>query len=510
MRRLRTVAKLYGLLILALGALLVIIAQNARASSGPAPADRSVPANQSSPSLLNALATITCTLSTTTTDSLGGSNHSFASAAILSNYDDLALAYGDQFAQAVAFEDYFVLNSASPNVTYTVQAIPDGVGNYNLGMIVYDVSHTAVYTDVNAFDNSAGLSLMFSTVSGSGPWYYKVFQLTPSCSGGTYHLDASFAVPPTITPTPSKTPTPTGTITPTPLPFGCQLDVDKFEPNNDFDSATTIGLGAKQDDLKYSDLNFVQCVYDGGSWDNDFFKARVKPGMLVTCETGDLSPGTDTNLILYDDSRNGINGSDDINRAGGDLSSAVTYYVTYEGWLYGLVGQGFNVPQDLEANYTYSYQCFIGSLATDTPTPTYTPAGPTNTPVPSDTPTPTITPTPTPPFIQIQALPTSTPAGLPLTQIPVSLQVYYDVDGNNKQDPGEGVSGVSARIFDLVTGNLLAQGFTDDTGRVTFTVSAPGAVHLVVPYFNFSTIVLPSGGSAVIRISPRELPQSIP
>jgi hypothetical protein len=32
-----------------------------------------------------------------------------------------------------------------------------------------------------------------------------------------------------------------------------------------------------------------------------------------------------------------------------------------------------------------------------------------------------------------------------------------------------------------------------------------------VPYFNFSSIILPaSGGSAVIRISPHELPRSIP
>ncbi|HZY45682.1 MAG TPA: hypothetical protein VFF70_13130, partial [Anaerolineae bacterium] len=254
-------------------------------------------------------------------------------------------------------------------------------------------------------------------------------------------------------------------------------------------------------------------TYDDGSWDNDFFKVRVKPGMLITCKTSALSAGTDTNLILYDESHNGINGSDDLNLAGGDLSSAVTYYVTYEGWLYALVGQGFNVPQNLEASYTYNFECAIGNLSTDTPTPTNTPAGPvepTRTRIPTDTPTPTITPTPTPPFIQIQPLPTATPVGLPLTRIPISLQVYYDADGNNKQDPGEGVSGVSVRIFDLVTGNLLTQGFTDETGRATFTVSAPGAVHLVVPYFNFSTIVLPSGGSAVIRISPRELPQSIP
>ena len=59
--------------------------------------------------------------------------------------------------------------------------------------------------------------------------------------------------------------------------------------------------------------------------------------MLVTCRTLDLTPGTDTNLILYDNDRNGINGNDDVNRAAGDLSSSVSYYVTYRGlvvWLW--------------------------------------------------------------------------------------------------------------------------------------------------------------------------------
>ena len=136
---------------------------------------------------------------------------------------------------------------------------------------------------------------------------------------------------------------------------------------------------------------------------------------------------------------------------------------------------------------------------------------PTETPTvpPSLTPSPTLSPTP--PFIQIVPLPTVTPPGLPTTAIPVSLQVYYDADGNNKPDPGEGVVGVSARIFDLTDGNLLAQGLTDPSGRINFTVTAVGAVQLVVPYFNFSRIILPaSGGAAVIRISPNELPRSIP
>jgi hypothetical protein len=382
-------------------------------------------------------------------------------------------------------------------------------------------SLTLVQSDVNTGDgNSAQIVTSFP---GIGPYYIKVYQISNFCSGGNYTFRFSSTAPtltpsltptPTTTPSPTRTPTPTRTITPTPGPFACTAGSDAFEPNNDFDTATTIGLG-----VKYTGLNFVECVQSGDSWDNDYFKVRVKPGMLVTCRTLDLSPGTDTNLILYDVNMNGITGQDDFNRAAGDLSSSVSYYSTFEGWLYGLVGEGFHRPQSEQAKATYSYECTIVSQYTPTPAPTPTdmPGVPTRTPVPTLTPTvpPTLTPSPTlsptPPFIKIVPLPTVTPAGLPGKSIPISLEVYYDIDSNNKPDPGEGVVGVSARVFDLTNGNLLAQALTDQTGRVNFTVTATGAVQLVVPYFNFSTIILPaSGGSAVIRISPHELPRSIP
>ena len=263
---------------------------------------------------------------------------------------------------------------------------------------------------------------------------------------------------------------------------------------------------------KYDNLNFVQWDVNSDEWDNDFLKVRVKPGMLVTCRTLQLKPGTDTNLILYDASQNGINGSDDVDRAAGDLSSSVTYYVTYEGWLYALVGEGFSRPAAEQAATGYSFECTIVNQSTPTPapTPTDSPNVPTRTPVPTDTPIPSPTLTPTPPFIKVNPLPTATPAGLPTQQVPVSLLTYYDANGNNKYDPGEGIVGISARVIDLTTGQLLAQGLTDTTGRVSFTVSAPGAVQLVVPYLNRSEIILPSGKAVTIRVSPSELPRTIP
>jgi len=135
---------------------------------------------------------------------------------------------------------------------------------------------------------------------------------------------------PAPTATGTATPIPTPTPPPTPTPAGFP---DAFEPNYDFDHATLIGLGQK-----YTGLNFVPVT--PGTEDNDFFKLWVKPGMLITCETLDLTPGTDTNLIVYDANRNGIVGNDDVNPQAGELGSRVTVMATWEGWMYLLVGQG--------------------------------------------------------------------------------------------------------------------------------------------------------------------------
>jgi hypothetical protein len=497
--------------VLSAGLLLILVALMLSLTHGAQAATSSVPLK---PILVPALspltqAAVTCNVALTTTASLN--NYTYQSAAQLSPYSGLTLFdhvvnVPTSTVQAATVSNWFQLASALPNTEYIVTATPDGVGNYNLGMIVYDATLTPIYTDTDVISNYS--ATFDGMLPAGGPYYFQIFQASSSCSGGTFRLTTNL-IGPTLTP--SRTPTPTRTITPTPGPFACATGSDKFEPNNDFDTATTIGLG-----VKYDGLNFVECVLSDGSWDNDFFKVRVKPGMLVTCSTLDLSPGTDTNLILYDNEHNGINGSDDVNRAAGDLSSSVSYYVTYEGWLYGLVGEGFHRPESEQASATYSYQCLIGNQSTATPslTPTFEPGRPTNTPVPptpTDTPIPSPTLSPTPPFIVINPLPTPTLVGLPTRNIPVSLQVYYDANDNNKPDPGEGISGVSARVFDLTDGKLLAQGLTDETGRVSFTVTAVGAVQLVVPYFNYSTIILPTaGGAAIIRISPRELPRSIP
>jgi hypothetical protein len=513
MKRVKIVGMLVaGLVVIVAMLMLAAASQPARAASHAAPLAQTAVRYAS---VLAPTAGVTCTLSTTTTEFQPG-NQSFATAVILSNASFLSLvpttyvAPGAPPVDVATQDDYYFMNANVGNIV-SVSAIPENSasGNYNLGLDVYDQAYRLLQSDTDTTDFSASITIVPTY---TGQMYFRVYQLNTAgrCTGGYYSLLFTNKTPtptPSLTSTPTRTPSPTKTIGPTVTPYAGAPSVDAFEPNNDFDHATTLGLG-----VKYDNLNFVQWDVNSDEWDNDFFKVRVKPGMLITCHTLDLAPGTDTNLILYDNNRNGINGNDDVNRAAGDLSSSVTYYTTYEGWLYALVGEGFSRPLSEQQKTRYSFECIIGSQSTATPTiePTLPPGVPTRTPTPTITLTPSPTLSPTPPFIMVVPLPTVTPPGLPLVNIPVSLQVYYDANGNNQPDPGEGVVGVSARVFDLVTGRLLAQQLTDETGRVSFTVSAPGAVQLAVPYLNFSTIILPSGGSAVIRVSGRELPQSIP
>ena len=284
--------------------------------------------------------------------------------------------------------------------------------------------------------------------------------------------------------------------------------LDAFEPNYDFDHAAGIGLN-----VKYTNINFVPLP--GQTINNDYFKIRVKRGMLMTCETLDLSPGTDTNMILYDDSRNGLAGNDDVDKLQGELRSRVTVSINFDGFLYILVGQGYAVPPSQAIDYHYSLQCTSGAgEAGATPTPTQSPvvvpptARPPTLPPASSTPVPP-PPTPMPP-ISVRPLPTPTPPG-PVQQIVTAdLRVSYDANDNGAADPGEGVVGLPVRVYDDVTGAPLAQGFTDDSGRAVLSVSAVGPIRVVVPYLSFETTVPPGGATIPVLISPRDLPDQIP
>ena len=262
-----------------------------------------------------------------------------------------------------------------------------------------------------------------------------------------------------------------GTATPTPLPTATRVPgADICEYNGDFDSACLIGAGDT------FDMNFVPIW--GEDTDNDFYRIWVKPGLFYNCETFNLSSVNDTNMILYDQNQNGIGGNDD--RAPGDFGSEVSFFATYTGWLYILVGPVAPPEYALSFLYTYSLRCTeTVTTPTATPAPTrppssFVPSPPTTTPSPSiETPIPTITSvvatSTATPNVQVQPLPTNTPVAAAGREISFELTVYYDLNLNFTPELTEGVEDVGVAIYDNMTNELLAFGYTNEAGTIRFS-----------------------------------------
>jgi len=416
---------------------------------------------------------------------------------------------------------------ASPNPDYFLVSVKAG-RNYRLQTAVDAGVDTMVYlylpgeTDDARFedsnDDAPGLGLgsrLEWTPSTDGAYLIKVVNLEPLPheSDETYTLTVTDISPtPTPTYTPVATPTP-GTPTATPTPLGIPGAPDVFEPNYDFSRAALIGL-----DTKYTNLNFVP--WSGTQPDNDFFKLWVVAGKLYTCETLELGTATNTNMILYSapNFQSGFAGNDDV--APFDVAdpyrSRITFFSSYNGYLYILLGQvgAAQVLPEEWADLSYSLKCFIEQPGTATPTPTSEfappPAQPSATPQstsPSDA--PTALPTATPAQLVVVPMTTPTPPPPPPAATPVpelfvvEVLLYYDQNNNAQSDPQEGISDVLVRAFDALTGELLSIDYTDEVGYLRFTVPGAGPLHVNAPFFGFDQIVTVSNTSIQIRIAPR-------
>jgi hypothetical protein len=276
----------------------------------------------------------------------------------------------------------------------------------------------------------------------------------------------------TIQESDEATPQPTATAGP-----GADSKSDSCENNLDFDHACIIASNQAKK------FNFVPPY---GGVDNDYFKLRIKPGYNYECATSDLDAGIDPNMIVYDQNRNGIGGNDDVEP--GDLNSYFSYYASYEGWLYVLVGYGDRTPSDIyNSSYTLECKAAIPGEPTATPAPTGVP-GATSTPRVTAAP-PTATPA-----VGLKIRPLTTPTPKPETPsesvvLPISLLIYYDANGDGQPGAGEGVAGISAQAYEVSTNSLLVQGITDEQGYLEFTVNAQGPVRVTVPFFSFSQLV---------------------
>ncbi len=334
--------------------------------------------------------TINCTLettSTTTTDTTW-TNHGFGTDIQVSNYTDLSLisGTGDVPGSSVPAEsDFYRLDNAVIGAKYTIQAKPDRTLNYNLGIRVYNKDQTEILADI---DTSTYYAIVTLIPDDFGPYYIEIFQVSAQCTGDTYSLIYNYTAP---TPTPSPTATTTPGPTATPQPGSAWMTgFDQYEPNFDFNIATTIAPG-----IIYN-MNFVP--WGGGDVDNDFLKIRVKPGLQLTCETSDLDPAVDPRMVFYSGpgEQTYVMANDDIGL--GDFNSRLSYYATYEGYVYILVGQGSRMASRDTVSSDYSVTCDLSVPGDPTPQPGQTAVPDKNVPTSVPTPTPQTSVVATPPL----------------------------------------------------------------------------------------------------------------
>jgi hypothetical protein len=350
------------------------------------------------------------------------------------------------------------------------------------------------------------------TAGSDGYYYARVTNKTPvDPVNKLYCFGVASTVDPTTTPPP-----------------GFPADADVCEFNSIIDFACLFVAGETK-----TGLNFVPTL--GSPQDTDIFKMWVKPGIFYTCET--IIPAgsaADTNMLFLNNNGNPFTpwlGNDDKVPGGLDFGSRLSYLATYTGWLFIEVGPVNIPPLDEAALHEYDLTCTaLESTPTPTPSPTSsftgggtggfatsTPQPTVAFPTPFPTPTPidfsflfTATPAP-PPVVQFQPLPTSTPAGGGTQSATINVTLYYDSNNNFLPELTEGIVNAAVALYDNGTGELISFGHTNETGVARFTgINAAGAVRVVVPFLNYSQVVLGNNAEILVRVAPQPLPIGIP
>ncbi|PIE82133.1 MAG: hypothetical protein CSA11_01600 [Chloroflexi bacterium] len=348
------------------------------------------------------------------------------------------------------------------------------------------------------------------TAGADGFYYAYITNKDPSDpTGKTYCFGTQETEPPT--PTPSNTPV---------------AGADECEYNSTVEYACIIAK-----DVAYS-MSFVPVL--GSAQDTDYFWLWIKSGSYYSCETLNLSPYADTNMIFLDQNGNDFApklGNDD--KEPGDYGSKLTILAPYTGYLSIVVGPVNPPPYEESSLHTYELLC-TELAVTPTPIPTETRpwvppasggAASTATPTPSPTAQTATTPTTTfdpssifltltpapPPQVQINPLPTPTPEVGGGSLATVNVTLFYDSNDNFMPELTEGIVDVAVALYDNATGQPLAFGFTNETGSIRFeNIAATGALRVSVPYLNYSQIVFRDEANILIRVAPQQLPGQIP
>ncbi len=134
--------------------------------------------------------------------------------------------------------------------------------------------------------------------------------------------------------------------------------------------------------------------------------------------------------------------------------------------------------------------------------------------LPTSTPTATLIPASSIELLAAPPSPQPTATEIPIQVVSVSIVMGYDENANGVLDVSEGVRGISVRLVEMGTNNVLAHTFTDERGFAQLQASTNSPVLLVVPYFGESWTVQPHGSGTTetftLLLSPGNQPGLIP
>ncbi|MBZ0315727.1 MAG: hypothetical protein K8L91_04850 [Anaerolineae bacterium] len=134
--------------------------------------------------------------------------------------------------------------------------------------------------------------------------------------------------------------------------------------------------------------------------------------------------------------------------------------------------------------------------------------------LPTATAAPTLIPASSIELLAAPPSPQPTATEIPIQIVSVSIVMGYDENANGVLDVSEGVRGISVRLVEVGTNNVLAHTFTDERGFAQLQVSTNSPVLLVVPYFGESWTMQPHGSGATqtftLLLSPGNQPGLIP
>lgn len=93
----------------------------------------------------------------------------------------------------------------------------------------------------------------------------------------------------------------------------------------------------------------------------------------------------------------------------------------------------------------------------------------------------------------------------------VNVTLYYDSNNSFTPELTEGIVDAAVALYDNSTGQLLAFGYTNEAGMIRFdSIVASGALRVVVPFLNYSQVVVGDESNILIRVAPQPLPAGIP